>query len=312
MKISYATHTVWSNPGFHRSTLFELPDTPDRIADALENFMIHHATAQLLEIRVPEIARRDRQCQSVERLLDAALSRNRGNVRTQRALGEYLYVGSREFALTAASILRSLGIEARLRVGFVDYLSHGYWKKHWLCEYRADNSWKLLDAQLGWRARGAYRIRFGSADVPRDRFLSSSEIWQEIRSGQIKATECGHHVGETGGVWLPAVGMLKDAAALSGFEPVANDNWGPAVAFSRDRAVSLQDYDKLDALAVAFADPPQSPFEARAVAKAFPWSVPGSAITNSVDEVPLEHVVTRRVVRPYHVHARIQEARANV
>ncbi|MCP4314482.1 MAG: hypothetical protein GY789_00205 [Hyphomicrobiales bacterium] len=312
MKISYATHTAWSNPGSFRSRLSELPDAPRLLADVLENFMIHHGTAHLLDIRVPEIAKFDRRYRTVERLLSAAVMRDRRPLNAQRELSDYLYVGSREFALIAACILRSTGAEARLRVGFVDYFRENHWEEHWLCEYWAEGAWKLLDTQLGWRARGAYGIKFAADDVPQDRFMSASQLWNAIRSGKIKAAQCGQHRAGISGVWLPAASIMKDVATLCGFEPLPTDYWGPAIAFSRNRAVPVRDYDELDALALSFSEAPRSPFEARALAEKYPWSIPGSAITNVIDELPFDLPVGRQpVVRHFHVHARIQEARAN-
>lgn len=311
MKISYATHTAWSNPGSFRSRLSELADTPRLFADELENFMIHHGTAQLLDIRMPDMTQFDRRSRTVERLLSTAVMRDRRALTVQRELSDYLFVGSREFALIAACILRSTGAEARLRVGYVDYFKADHWEEHWLCEYWTDGAWKLLDAQLGWRARGAYAIKFASDDVPRERFLSASQLWLAIRSGQIKAAQCGKYRSGTSGIWLPASSIMKDVATLCGYEPLPTDYWGPAIAFSRNRAVPVRDYDELDAIAEAFADAPRSPFEARAVAEQYPWSIPGSAITNVIDEMPFDQMVARPVVRHYHLHARIQEARAN-
>ncbi len=311
MKISYATHTVWSNPGSFRNRLPELPDTPDRMADVLENFMIHHSTAHLLDIRIPDAADFDRRTRTVERLLSTAVMRDRRYLSVQRELSDYLFVGSREFALLAASVLRSNGVEARLRVGFVDYFKTDHWEEQWLCEYWTRDGWKLLDAQLGWRARGAYGIDFPSEDVPEGRFLSAGQLWHAIRSGEIRAAQCGRHRDGITGVWLPAACMLKDVATLCGFEPLATDHWGPATAFSRNRAVSVRDYAELDSLADLFADAPRSPFEARSLAERFSWALPGSAIMNEVDEMPIERVFGRRPVRHAHLHARIQEARAN-
>ncbi|MEX3010089.1 hypothetical protein [Hoeflea sp. TYP-13] len=312
MKISYATHTAWSNPGSFRSRLYGLPDAPRKLADVLENFMIHHGTAHLLDVSVPEFAEIDRSLRTVERLLSAAIVRDRRPLSVQRDLSAYLYVGSRDFALMAASVLRSNGIEARLRAGFADYFKTGWWEEHWLCEYRWEGEWKLLDAQLGWRARGAYGIDFEVDDVPRNRFLSAGQLWLAIREGKIRAACCGQFRTGISGIWLPAASILKDTATLCGIEPLPTDHWGPAIDFSRNRAVSVKAYEELDALAQTFMDPPQSPFEARSLVAKFPWAKPGSAITNIVDDVPHDVFVhSQPTVRPVHVYARIQEARAN-
>lgn len=277
MEISYATHTAWSNPGSFRHRLDELPSTPRDLADVFENFMIHHDVARLLSEANPRYADSDRALRTVERLLGAAFARDRRTLLARRYIPAYLNVTSRDFALIATSVLRSNGIEARVRVGFANYFRVDHWEDHWLCEYRTGDEWRLLDAQLGWRARQALGIGFAVHDVPRDRFLSASQLWLAIRSGNIKAANCGRYHNRTRGAWLPAVNLFKDVAALCGVEALPSDYWGPAVEFSRNRAVSVKAYEELDLLAGAFEDVPQSPWEARARVARYPWANPFDA-----------------------------------
>lgn len=160
MATTYADHTPWSDPGDLADRLAALPADPLALADGLENFLIHHAAARFLKFGVPDYAERDRGPRTVHRLLAAALDRDPRPLSAHRDLPTYLYGSCHDFALLAAGALRSRGIEARLRVGFVDYFRKDRWEDHWLCEYRQDGAWRLLDAQLGRRARGSWhRLR---------------------------------------------------------------------------------------------------------------------------------------------------------
>ncbi|WP_136656314.1 transglutaminase domain-containing protein [Nitratireductor sp. XY-223] len=285
MDISYATHTAWSNPGLFRRRLDELPLDPQGLADVLENFMIHHDVVRLLQLGTPRYAMSDHNMRTVERMLSTALRRDRRSLLVPRDIPAYLHVSARDFALIATSVFRSSGIEARVRVGFADYFRMGHWEDHWLCEYRTDCGWRLFDAQLGWRARQALGISFPIHDVPRSRFLSGGDLWLAIRSGEIKAAKCGRYHSGIRGAWLPATNILKDIATLCGVEPLPSDYWGVAEEFSRNKAVSVKAYEELDALARAFSDMPQSPWEARALVSQFPWANPIDANVSSDEAV---------------------------
>lgn len=200
----YAEHTAWSDPGSLSERLAALPTAPRDLADALENFVIHHAAARFLKFGVPDYAEPDRNLRTVERLLGTAFERDSRSLLEQRALSAYLYGTCHDFALIAASVFRSRGIEARLRVGFVDYFRKGHWEDHWLCEYRANGAWRLLDAQLGRRAREGHRIGFEIGDVPRRHFRSGCELWLAIREGEIDPAICGLSYAGISGDWFPA------------------------------------------------------------------------------------------------------------
>jgi len=278
---SYARHTVWSDPGPFRERLEALPSDPRDLADSLENFVIHHAAARFLKFGVPHHAESDRNLRTVKRLVATAFDRDHRPLSQQRALSAYLYGTCHDFALLAASVFRSRGVEARLRVGFVDYFRQGRWEDHWLCEYRDTGNWRLLDAQLGRRAREGHRIPFDITNVPRERFRSGSQLWLAIRSGDIDPAQCGLFSAGISGDWFPASNVLKDAATLSVIEPLPWDYWGPAGDFSRTKSVPLKFHAALNALARAFAEPPATPSAARSVLESFPWAMPGDSVVRS-------------------------------
>ncbi len=276
--MSYADHTPWSDPGLYRDRLAVLPTEPLALADALENFLIHHAAARFLKFGVPDYAETDRGLRTIQRLLGTAFERDDRPLSEQRALSAYLYGTCHDFVLIAASVFRSNGIEARLRVGFVNYFRPDRWEDHWLCEYRHDGEWRLLDAQLGLRAREGHGITFDVTDVPRDRFRSGPQLWREIRSGKIDAETCGLFYAGISGDWFPASNVLKDAAALAGIETLPWDYWGPGRECSRLQAVPDDAYAQFDALADATVDPPETPEAAQAVFEAYPWAKPGDTV----------------------------------
>ena len=282
-KMSYAKHTVWSDPGSFGERLAKLPNDPRDLADSLENFLIHHAAARFLKFGVPNYAESDRNLRTIERLLKTAFERDDRPLSKHRDLPAYLYGTCHDFALFAVSRLRSHGIEARLRVGFVDYFRQGRWEDHWLCEYRANGDWRLLDAQLGRRAREGHGIEFEIDNVPRLRFRSGCELWLAIRSGEIDPAICGLFYAGISGDWFPASSVLRDATTLSAIEPLPWDYWGPAREFSRTQTVPVVAHPELDELANAFLEPLNSPEAAKPILDDFPWAKPGDTVLSFFD-----------------------------
>lgn len=277
---SYADHTDWSDPKLLSDALADLPTTPKELADSLEEFVIHHAAARSLGFGVPNYAESDRALRSVARLLEAAMERDRRPLSMHRDLPNYLYGTCHDFALLAASVFRSNGTEARLRVGFADYFRADYWEDHWVCEYRTEGEWRLLDAQLGRRAREGHGIEFDVSNVPRTRFRSGPDVWKAIRSSEIDPARCGVTFAGIAGDWFAASNVLKEMAALTAIEVLPWDYWGPAREFSQSRSVRADIATKFDELADALTPPPRSLEEAMSLSDRFAWAKPTETVSS--------------------------------
>ena len=273
-----ARHTPWSDPGAHKARLRELPAGGIALADALEEFVIHHAVARFLGFGVPEAAEGDRDLRKACRLLDAALGRDGRPLSAHRDLADYLYVTCRDFALLAASVLRENGVPARLRVGFAGYFNAGKWEDHWICQHWTGERWAALDAQLGRRARTGMGLTFDVADVPDTGWRSAPSIWRGIRAGAIDPEACGLSYAGLTGPWFVASSVLRDAAALAGIETLPWDYWGPGREFGATRQVPDERARDIDRLAAALDPAPDTRREAEAVLDRFPWARPTPTI----------------------------------
>jgi hypothetical protein len=267
-------HTLWSDPGQHRTRLGELPAAPAALADALEGFVIHHAIARSLGFGVPADAEPDRNLREVSRLLDQAMQRDARPLTKHRALADYLYGTCHDFALLAVSGLRERGIPARLRVGFANYFRANQWEDHWVCEHRCNGLWAVLDAQLGARARAGLKIAFDVADVPSAGWRPAASVWRALRTGDLDPGTCGVSFAGIAGTWFVAASVLRDAAALAGVESLPWDYWGPGRAICATHQVSEEQACAIDGLAAAMDPAPGDRLEAEAVLERFPWARP--------------------------------------
>jgi len=267
-------HTPWSDPGPHRTRLSELPASPAALADALEEFVIHHAIARSLGFGVPAEAEPDRNLRQASRLLGEAIQRDARPLTEHRALTAYLYGTCHDFALLAASALRERGIPARLRVGFASYFRADRWEDHWVCEHRCSGYWAILDAQLGSRARAGLKIAFDVADVPSTGWRSAASVWQALRAGDLDPGACGVSFAGITGAWFVAASVLRDAAALAGIESLPWDYWGPGRAICATHQVGEEQARAIDSLAAAVEPAPDDRLAAEAVLERFPWARP--------------------------------------
>ena len=279
---SYIDHTMWSDPGRHKSKLMELPKSPVDLSDGLEEFLIHHVAAGYIGFGVPDYAESDRNLRTVSRILSTISERDSGPLSKQRELPNYFYGTCHDFSLMAVSAFRTRGVEARLRAGFVDYLIPGHWEDHWLCEYSVNGSWQLFDPQLGNRARESLGIDFDVGDVPRSRFKTAGMLWLALRNGGIDPKICGVSFAGIRGEWFPATSVLRDAAALAQIETLPWDFWGPARDIALTETVSNRISEKVDALALATIEKAETLESAATIYDQFPWAKPGETVLSFV------------------------------
>lgn len=289
--MSNIVQTAWSNPGAFSKRLAELPAEPSALAHALENILIHVGVAHAEGLGVPDGAKGDVGARTLFRLLEIALARDPRPLTEHRDPSNLLYGTCRDFALFATGVLRMAGVEARIRVGFADYFSEGFWDDHWICEYRRGGDWKLFDPELGPRMRNRFGVSFNPADIPRRRFLTGARAWQAVRAGTLNPDTLGVSALGITGTWFAAGSVLRDAAALAGIELLPWDSWGPAADAVRNRAVAEADLSWFDSVAAAFAQPPSTRAASYALLAGFQKALPGTSVLSVVDDRLTEQAV---------------------
>ena len=282
--MSHIVQTAWSDPGRFSDQLAALPSDPGVLAKALENILIHVGIAHAEGIGIPERAAADASARTLARLLDRALTRDPRPLTQPRERENLLFGTCHDFALFAAGVMRMAGVETRIRVGFADYFSDGFWDDHWICEYRKGGEWKLFDPELGPAMRARFGIAFNNADLPRRHFISGAQAWLAVRNGSLDPSTLGVSAIGISGTWFAAGSLLRDAAALAGIELLPWDSWGPAADAVRHRTVAEGDLAWFDGVAAAFAHPPATRAAAYALLSGFPGALPGSSVLSVVDD----------------------------
>jgi hypothetical protein len=131
----------------------------------------------------------------------------------------------RDFSLFFSALLRAAGVPARARCGFGTYFIPDHGEDHWVVErwVEEEGRWAISDPQLDAVMIERLKIGFDPMDLPDGAFLSGGEAWLACRSGD--DPERYGIFGMKG--WDFVKGdMVRDLAALAGFELLPWDLWG--------------------------------------------------------------------------------------
>ncbi|MBD0674451.1 transglutaminase-like domain-containing protein [Streptomyces sp. CBMA156] len=231
----YLGQSVFSDPGTHLPRYADLPGIPGQLARIARNLVIHRLEGRLFHHHIPaNRLHHDAETRYLDDILDLITDRDPAPLTHPRAPADRFVGVCRDLALLHCSFLRHVGVPARLRCGFADYLGPaGFHADHVATEYWDDRrGWLLADPQLADpRVAADLRVDFDPMDVPRDRFLVAGQAWRAIRSGRAAAGSFGVHPPQEGplnGDWFVAHSTRLDLAALNKTETLAWDTWGTA------------------------------------------------------------------------------------
>jgi Transglutaminase-like superfamily len=225
----YAAQSAVSDPGELVGWYADLPKDVGELARVVRDVMIHRVEGQQFGVPIAEDRiRDDAETRYVDDILRLVVSRDGAPLTARRDFADRFVGICRDFTLLHVSLLRHVGIPARLRSGFADYFgSDGFHFDHVVTEYwDEERGWLLADAQLADPER--YSMPFDLTDVPRDRFLVAGQAWQAIRAGEADPKSFGLHLpdGEMIGEWFVAGNVRLDLSALNKVETLLWDVWG--------------------------------------------------------------------------------------
>jgi hypothetical protein len=235
----YARHSPLTDPGAHAGLLDALPDDLSALHAVLDGILVHvwkvkrDAPQRLLG------GEHDVYTRHVERLLDHVLALDGRPLGEARPVERRAITDCRHFAVLLAAILRQRGRPARARCGFATYLEPTHANDHWICE--------VWDAAAGrWRQEDADVRRH---DLPPGAFVTGCAAWERCRADPGQAGQFGFAATQRG-MWPVRVNLVRDFAALNGFESVSGDAWGLA-ALPAGAALNAADRTLLDRAAGA-------------------------------------------------------------
>lgn len=237
----YSTQSAFTDPGDLAPLYADLPRDPGELARVARGLMIHRGEGGTFGYATPpDRLHNDAETRYLDDILRIVVERNDAPL-SRRREPEDRFVGvCRDFALLHCSLLRHVGVPARLRSGFASYFgSDGFHSDHVVTEYwDPARGWLLADPQLPEPLLMAeWGIDFDPMDVPRHRFLVAGKVWRAIRAGDADPRSFGLHPPEEGpmfGEFFVAGNVRLDLAALNKVETLLWDVWGSEVELGRD------------------------------------------------------------------------------
>ena len=251
----YAVQSATSGAGDLAKLVDPLPADPASVVRVVSRLVIHPVALARSGQAHPYSAARDAEVRDVRELLRRLVERDPASLQVPRPTERRIVGTCRHYAILATCIFRHHGIPSRVRVGFARYFVPGFHEDHWVCEYRDNGGWRLLDAELGEEAIAeAYAIDFPPTDVPRDRFLTAGEVWRGLRRREIDDATCGvSFIPAVRGAWFVGASILRDLAALNGRELLPWDYWGLAREFRPGTTIPPASAIRLDHVADVLA-----------------------------------------------------------
>ncbi|MER6156360.1 transglutaminase-like domain-containing protein [Streptomyces sp. NPDC001868] len=229
----YATQSAFTDPGALAPLYAGLPPDPAQLARVTRDLMIHRGEGETFGYAVPaERLHDDAETRYLDDILRIVVERNDAPLSRRREPGDRFVGVCRDFALLLCSLLRHMGVPARLRSGFATYFgADGFHCDHVVTEYwDPARGWLFADAQLMDPLMvDTWKIDFDPMDVPRDSFLVAGKAWRAIREGGADPRTFGLHPPEEGplnGDWFVAGNVRLDLADLNKVETLLWDVWG--------------------------------------------------------------------------------------
>lgn len=225
----YACHGLITDPGEFTMLYRHLPPNIDEIAILIHNITIHfqylqenggrNVISRINEIFIRKISDRIRKLQELG---------------VTHIADELPYVKKtictcRDYALLLCSMLRHIGVPARIRYGFAQYLDYdpSFFFDHTIVEYWDGKCWKLSERYLTENIKDRFNIFFPHYDVPRDKFIMAHDAWLLYRKGVLDANKFGNgYVKRRSGPWYIRNKLIQDLASINKMEMQPFDLWG--------------------------------------------------------------------------------------
>lgn len=233
MSTYYQTQSLLTDPGRHAELYSALPSRVGQLAAIVQNLIIDKDFVRLFGLQLDDASRLgELDTRYLSDIHDRLLARD------PRALFEIRdpknrFVGScRDYALLLCSMLRHLGVPARLRFGFATYFSKepNTFGDHCVCEYwnEEQGRWVLVDCNVDPVIKQRLEITANELDLRRDEFVVAADAWQLVRSGEVDGNHFGVPSINITGQWFIRGSLMRDLAALNKMEMLPWDYWGLA------------------------------------------------------------------------------------
>ena len=253
----YRTNGKATDPGRHTHLFAGLPLEVSALVRSVQGLIIDKDFVGLYGLALAECDRLGEvDARYIPDILERLLAKDGRSLPQAREPADRFVGSCRDYALLLCSMLRHVGIPARIRFGFATYFSKNpdSYSDHCVCEYwdERQRRWLLVDANVDPVVKSKVGVTANELDLRRDEFLVASNAWRLARRGQADPDRFGVPSIGIRGLWFIRGSLLRDLAALNKVEVLPWDYWGLADRMPID-ALPREEMPFLDDLATALA-----------------------------------------------------------
>jgi hypothetical protein len=248
----FAQQSPVTEPGIHRDGVVAAARAASP-PEVVHGLVIHLGLGRFYDWEVPRERMPEAELRGVEALLSRALELDPSPLHVARPPERRLVGHCRVATVVACSLYRAAGVPCVARAGFRAYHGKRFaaetWD-HWICEVFVEGRWTYVDPELDDVLQRVTGDGVDPLDIPRDAFVTAGDAWLAVRSGEAKGEQFGLDPTDAGADYVRAM-LLRDLAALNGWEAAGADKWG--LAGMSAESLGEDDLALLDAVAEATA-----------------------------------------------------------
>ncbi len=242
----YIEQTEVTTPGAMARLYDGIPADVGGLVRVVQGIFLHIFWAQRYGVTPTEEQQKHVQARLTSRTLEIVHGLDPSPLTVSRLLNKRFVGNCRDYSTLLASMLRHKGVPARARCGFGTYFMPDHYEDHWVCEYWNGRRWVAVDAQLDEFQRSKLKVDLSTLDMPKGKFVNASDAWLRCREGGEDPDKFG--IFDMHGLWFVRGNLMRELAALRGFEMLPWDVWG---LMTVDEDVSPRQANLLDTVARA-------------------------------------------------------------
>lgn len=249
----YSAQSATTDPGRFARFYAGLPSDIEALVAIVQGLIVDKDFIGLYELTLEEQERLGEvDTRYASDILERLIGKDDRSLDRPREPGARFVGSCRDYALLLCSMLRHVGIPARLRFGFATYFSRipETFGDHCVCEYwnQALSRWVLVDANVDPVVKSKVGVTANAFDLARDQFVVASDGWKLARDGKVDPDRFGVPSIKIQGLWFIRGSLMRDLAALNKVEMLPWDYWGLADRTPID-ALPTEELPLLDELA---------------------------------------------------------------
>ncbi|AIQ67609.1 transglutaminase family protein [Paenibacillus graminis] len=240
----YTEYTPNTDPFSLRYLFDELPSDLSGLCRLIKCQLIHPGMVKKVRHLLTSYTKNeDEKFYTIHDMLEALVERNANGIIDERLPRERLIVSCRYHSLLLISMLRSMGVPVRGRVGFARYLSEHQLKyiDHWICEVwnEGESRWIKVDPDME------------IVDLQGDDFLLAGAAWLMARDKEINPQLFG--VKKSWGMHYIRNNLCYDLHAVLGRELRYWDY--PPICQKEIEDMDFEELQLLDEVSIYLQDP---------------------------------------------------------